>query len=103
MSDNNEINNSSGLRVTLFGSTGKLGLMMGEKLGRMGSEMVYPQRYKNQFREESEFLQMTGTKGHVYIHKRTNFNNPNILRRLMQNSNVIVNLIGPSYKCRTIE
>lgn len=36
------INSRSGLMVTLFGSTGKLGLILSEKLGRIGSDLVLP-------------------------------------------------------------
>lgn len=46
---------------------------------------------------------MTGNTGQVFIYKKTNFNNADVLRRSMKHSNVVVNLIGPTYNCRKIE
>ena len=103
VNDDLKINSRSGLMVTLFGSTGKLGLIVSERLGKIGSDMVLPQRFSSQYREDVEFLYLTGNTGQMYIYKKTNFNNPHQLRKLIQNSNVVVNMIGPNYNCRKLE
>lgn len=87
----------------MFGSTSNIGTIIGDKLGGIGSDMTYPQRFTHEFIEEAEFLEMTGNTGQVYIYKKTNFDNPHILRKLIKPSNVVVNLIGPRYTYQKIE
>lgn len=40
---------------------------------------------------------MTGNVGSVYVHPNSNLRNPSLIRKLIEPSNVVVNLCGPNY------
>ena len=46
---------------------------------------------------------MSGNVGSTYVHKNSNLRNPSLIRKLVEQSNVVVNLCGPGYTCHKWE
>lgn len=92
----------SNLSVTLFGATGKIGPRIGYEFGSIGSDLIFP--YRNDiYNETTVFLKMAGHLGQTYVYPYTNFDDPGVMRRLIKESNVVVNMIGPSYRINKLE
>jgi hypothetical protein len=69
--------------------------MIGYKLGVIGSDLIYPLRSSFVINENLEFLRLSGNVGSTYIHKDSNLKNPSLIRKLVEESNVVINLCGP--------
>lgn len=72
-------------------------MIIGYKLGSIGSDLIYPLRSSSYFHENLEFIRMTGNVGSVYVHPNSNLRNPSLIWKLIEPSNVVVNLCGPNY------
>lgn len=94
---------NSGLRLTIFGASGRLGNSVGGALGMMGSDIIYPVKDTFLFNESVAWLKVGGNLGQIVINKKTNLNDPNIMRKLIKPSNVVINMIGAKTTCRTEE
>ncbi len=60
----------------------------------MGSDIIFPVRQTFVTNEMEKHLMCTGNIGQIYVHKNTNFRDPHHIKRLLMNSNVVVNLLG---------
>lgn len=96
--DVESVNSISGIRATIFGGTGFLGHAIAAKLGSISSDMIFPHCHYYLFDDHVKRLRLMGNLGMTYVLNHTNFEDPNILRRSMEHSNVAINCIGPRKK-----
>jgi len=88
-------NSISGIRATVFGATGFLGPYIGASMGYIGSDIVYPHNHRYVYDDEVKELKLTGSSGQTWLIKQMNYDDLKMIDRVIANSNVVVNLIGP--------
>lgn len=86
----------NGLVVTIFGSTGFLGIYVANKFGKIGSQTI--NCYRGDFYPTRE-LKVTGDLGQVLFHFY-NLRDEDSIREAVKHSNVVVNLVGRSWETR---
>ena len=95
ISDNGvNLSGNSGIRATIFGATGFLGPYIGQILGRIGSDVIFPHQNHRPFNDEVKELKLCATSGMSYIQPNMDFDDLDMLDRMIQNSNVVINLVG---------
>ena len=85
----------SGIRATIFGATGFLGPYMGAILGYIGSDLLFPHNHRYVYDDEVKELKLCGATGTSWSIKQMNFDDLKMIDRVIANSNVVINLIGP--------
>lgn len=93
-------NSVSGIRATIFGATGFMGPFMGAILGQISSDLVFPHCHRYPYDDEVKELRLTASLGKAYLAKHMNFDDLKQIDRVMQNSNVVINLVGPRKNVR---
>lgn len=88
-------NNISGIRATIFGATGFMGPYIGSVLGYISSDVLFPHSHRYPYDDEVKELKLCANLGYSYIVKHMNFDDPKMIDRVIQNSNVVINLVGP--------
>lgn len=86
----------SGTVATVFGATGFLGRYVVNRLGRIGSQIVVPHRC-DQY--DLMYLRPMGDLGQI-IFLEWNPKDRDSTRRALENSNVVINLVGREWETR---
>lgn len=86
----------SGVVATVFGATGFVGRYVVNRLGKIGSQVIIPYRG-----EESGYrhLKLLGDLGQI-VPIWYNIRNMDSIKRAMQHSNVVINLVGKNCETR---
>ena len=100
---NAAFNTTSGISATIFGATGFMGNNIAHSLGKIGSDLICPSKALYSFCDNVKDLRLSSPVGFVYVNHHTNFNDPKTIRRLVEKSNVVINLIGPRRTANTFE
>lgn len=93
-------NSISGIRATIFGATGTVGSFVGSKLGYISSDVVFPTTSVFPYIDELKELKLCTALGKSWIVKNMNFNDEQMVERMVANSNVVINLCGPRKKVK---
>ena len=93
----------SGIRATIFGATGFLGPYVGAALGYISSDIIFPHCHECPYDDEVKELKLSGGSGYTFIVKNMDFNDKNMIDRVIKNSNVVINLVGPRTKLKKRE
>lgn len=80
----------SGVTATVFGATGFLGRYLVNELGKIGSQVIIPYRCTEQ---ATAHLRVMGDLGQIVLDPY-NPNDPESIKKYVQDSNVVINLIG---------
>lgn len=86
----------NGTVVTIFGSTGFLGPMVGYNFGKVGSQIIYC--YRGDFYPAMR-LKPSGDLGQV-LFQFYHLGDDEAIRKAMKYSNVVVNLVGRFYETK---
>lgn len=86
----------SGVVATVFGATGFLGRYVVNRLGRIGSQVIIPYRC-DQY--DIMYLRPMGDLGQLQF-MEWNARDTDSIRRALQYSNVVINLVGKEYETR---
>lgn len=86
----------SGVIATVFGSTGFLGRYVVNQLGRVGSQVIATWRGDEL---DARHLKLMGDLGQI-IPFEIELRHQESLRKAMENSNVVINLLGKNYPTR---
>ncbi|XP_040834698.1 NADH dehydrogenase [ubiquinone] 1 alpha subcomplex subunit 9, mitochondrial [Ochotona curzoniae] len=89
----------SGLVATVFGATGFLGRYVVNHLGRMGSQVIVPYRCDMY---DIMHLRPMGDLGQI-IFLEWNGRDKDSIRRAVQHSNVVINLVGREWETRNFD
>ncbi|XP_007527887.1 NADH dehydrogenase [ubiquinone] 1 alpha subcomplex subunit 9, mitochondrial [Erinaceus europaeus] len=89
----------SGVVATVFGATGFLGRYVVNHLGRMGSQVIIPYRCDTY---DLMHLRPMGDLGQI-IFLEWNGRNKDSIRRTVEHSNVVINLIGKDWETRNFD
>lgn len=63
-------------------------------LGRIGSDVLFPHQNHRPFNDEVKELKLCATSGMSYIQPLMDFNDLDMIDRMVKNSNVVINLVG---------
>ncbi|XP_058138600.1 NADH dehydrogenase [ubiquinone] 1 alpha subcomplex subunit 9, mitochondrial [Dasypus novemcinctus] len=86
----------SGIVATVFGATGFLGRYVVNHLGRMGSQVIIPYRCDTY---DLMHLRPMGDLGQI-IFLEWNARNKDSIRRAVEHSNVVINLVGRDWETK---
>ncbi|XP_075459181.1 NADH dehydrogenase [ubiquinone] 1 alpha subcomplex subunit 9, mitochondrial [Ascaphus truei] len=86
----------SGVVATVFGATGFLGRYVVNRLGRIGSQVILPYRC-DQY--DLMYLRPMGDLGQI-IFMEWNSKDKDATRRALENSNVVINLLGREWETK---
>ncbi|XP_053317971.1 NADH dehydrogenase [ubiquinone] 1 alpha subcomplex subunit 9, mitochondrial [Spea bombifrons] len=86
----------SGIVATVFGATGFLGRYVVNRLGRIGSQVIIPHRC-DQY--DIMYLRPMGDLGQL-IFMEWNARDKDSIRRAIENSNVVINLVGREWETK---
>ncbi|KAF7248066.1 NADH dehydrogenase [ubiquinone] 1 alpha subcomplex subunit 9, mitochondrial [Varanus komodoensis] len=86
----------SGITATVFGATGFLGRYVVNHLGRIGSQVIIPYRC-DQY--DLMYLRPMGDLGQL-IFMEWDSHNKDSTRRVLEHSNVVINLVGKEWETR---
>ncbi|XP_062050745.1 NADH dehydrogenase [ubiquinone] 1 alpha subcomplex subunit 9, mitochondrial [Lepus europaeus] len=89
----------SGVVATVFGATGFLGRYVVNHLGRMGSQVIIPYRCDTY---DIMYLRPMGDLGQI-IFLEWNGRDKDSIRRAVQHSNVVINLVGREWETRNFD
>lgn len=89
----------SGVVATVFGATGFLGRYVVNHLGRMGSQVIIPYRCDTY---DIMHLRPMGDLGQI-IFLEWNGRDKDSIRRAVQHSNVVINLVGREWETRNFD
>ncbi|KAM9672366.1 NADH dehydrogenase [ubiquinone] 1 alpha subcomplex subunit 9, mitochondrial [Trichechus inunguis] len=89
----------SGVVATVFGATGFLGRYIVNHLGRMGSQVIIPYRCDAY---ELMYLRPMGDLGQI-IFLEWNGRDKDSIRRAVEHSNVVINLVGREWETRNFD
>lgn len=89
----------SGVVATVFGATGFLGRYVVNHLGRMGSQVIIPYRCDTY---DYMHLRPMGDLGQI-IFLEWNVRNKDSIRRAVENSNVVINLVGRDWETKNFD
>ncbi|NP_001082699.1 NADH:ubiquinone oxidoreductase subunit A9 L homeolog [Xenopus laevis] len=87
---------NSGVVATVFGATGFLGRYLVNRLGRVGSQVVIPYRCEPY---DIMYLRPMGDLGQL-IFMDWNAKDKDTIRKALENSNVVINLIGKEWETK---
>jgi len=96
-------NNISGIRATIFGATGFMGPFIGSVLGYISSDVVFPHCHRYPYDDEVKELKLCANLGQSFIIKHMNFDDLKMIDRVIANSNVVINLVGPRKNIRKMK
>uniref|UniRef100_A0A8C5PDJ8 NADH dehydrogenase [ubiquinone] 1 alpha subcomplex subunit 9, mitochondrial n=1 Tax=Leptobrachium leishanense TaxID=445787 RepID=A0A8C5PDJ8_9ANUR len=86
----------SGVVATVFGATGFLGRYVVNRLGRIGSQVIIPYRCEPY---DLMYLRPMGDLGQL-IFMEWDSRDKDSIRRAVENSNVVINLVGREYETK---
>ncbi|EPQ14420.1 NADH dehydrogenase [ubiquinone] 1 alpha subcomplex subunit 9, mitochondrial isoform X1 [Myotis lucifugus] len=89
----------SGVVATVFGATGFLGRYVVNHLGRMGSQVIIPYRCDTY---DYMHLRPMGDLGQI-IFLEWNARNKDSIRRAVEHSNVVINLVGRDWETKNFD
>ncbi|XP_006754928.1 PREDICTED: NADH dehydrogenase [ubiquinone] 1 alpha subcomplex subunit 9, mitochondrial [Myotis davidii] len=89
----------SGVVATVFGATGFLGRYVVNHLGRMGSQVIIPYRCDTY---DYMHLRPMGDLGQI-IFLEWNARNKDSIRRAVEHSNVVINLVGREWETKNFD
>lgn len=92
----------SGIWATIFGGSGLMGNYIGSKLGYIGSNLIFPvtTEYKYHHADDIKELKMCAATGKSWLHRDMNYKDQDMIERMVNNSNVVINLLGPRKKIK---
>jgi len=93
-------NSISGIRATIFGATGFLGPYIGAVLGYISSDVIFPHNHRYPYDDEVKELKLCASLGQSWIARHMIFEDDKMLDRVIANSNVVINLVGPRRNIR---
>ena len=85
----------SGIRATIFGATGFAGPYIGTALGMIGSDLLFPHNHEQWWNDEVKTLKLCAPVGNAYTLPKFNLDDEDLMDRVIKNSNVVINLLGP--------
>ncbi|KAG8438857.1 hypothetical protein GDO86_005155 [Hymenochirus boettgeri] len=88
---------SSGIVATVFGSSGFLGRYVVNGLGKIGSQVILPHRCDPY---DIKHLRPMGDLGQLIFMEWNSKDNKDATRKLLENSNVVINLIGKEWETK---
>ena len=92
---------SSGIRATIFGATGFMGPYIGSAIGYIGSDLIFPHSHHFTYDDEVKELKLCAGTGQSYLVKHMDFDDLKMIDRVIANSNVVINLLGPRKKIKS--
>ena len=95
-------NSISGIRATIFGATGFMGPFIGSALGYIGSDLIFPHCHQYIYDDEVKELKLCAGSGQSFLVRHMNFDDLKMIDRVIANSNVVINLLGPRKKIKNI-
>ena len=87
----NDPSSSPKIRVTIFGASSQLSPSLGNLFGDLGAQISFPTRTSAKW---VDHLKACVAYKNIAIPEYINYSDPNIIEKLIENSNVVVNLIG---------
>ena len=107
----------SGNVVTVFGANGMIGRILANRLGKEGSQLIVPYRGDpwdvrsiklvgdlGQVLFQVNFAELCNFKGwcliNSYIQQEIDVRNPDLIRKAIQYSNIVINALGTDYETR---
>lgn len=72
-----------------------MGPYVGASLGYISSDVIFPHCHKYAFDDHVKELKLCGATGYTYLVRHMNFEDLRMIDRVIANSNVVINLIGP--------
>lgn len=90
----------SGVRATIFGATGFIGPYAGAILGYIGSDLIFPHNHEYIYDDDVKELRLCAGTGYAQLVKHFDFDDPDMYDRVVKNSNVVINLVGPRLKVK---
>lgn len=72
-------------------------------MGTIGSDLIFPHNHLFIYDTHVKELPLCGVNGYVQVVKGMDFNDLDMIDRVIKNSNVVINLIGPSPKVKKME
>jgi NADH dehydrogenase (ubiquinone) 1 alpha subcomplex subunit 9 len=93
----------SGIRATIFGATGFMGPYIGSAIGYIGSDLIFPHDHRFLYDDEVKELKLCAGTGQSYLVRDMDFDDLKMIDRVIANSNVVINLLGPRKKVKNIK
>ena len=87
----NDPSSSPQLRVTIFGASSQLSPSIANLLGCLGAQISFPTRTSAKW---VDHLKPSAAYKSIAFPQFIDFKDPNIIEKLIENSNVVINLIG---------
>jgi len=80
-----------------------MGPYIGSVLGYISSDVLFPHCHRYTYDDEVKELKLCGNLGYSFIVKHMNFEDPKMIDRVIQNSNVVINLVGPRKNIKRLD
>jgi nucleoside-diphosphate-sugar epimerase len=64
-------------------------------LGQIGSDLIFPHDHHFAYNDEVKELRLCAAIGNTAVHRDMSFENRDMIDWTMENSNVVINLLGP--------
>lgn len=93
----------SGIRATIFGATGFMGPYVGAALGYISSDLVFPHVHIYPYDDDLKELKLCAGSGQSFLVRHMNFEDVKMIDRVIANSNVVINLVGPRKNIKNIK
>lgn len=72
-----------------------MGPYIGSILGSISSDLIFPHIHKYSYDDDVKELKLCAGSGYSFIVKHMDFDNMEMIDRVIKNSNVVINLVGP--------
>ena len=92
----------SGIRATIFGATGFIGPYVGSALGYIGSDLIFPHCHHYIYDDDVKELKLCAGTGQSFLVRHMNFEDLKMIDRVIANSNVVINLLGPMKSAKNL-
>lgn len=82
-----------------------MGNYIGSKLGYIGSNLIFPVTTEHKYHHADDIkeLKMCASTGKSWVHRDMNYKDQDMIERMVNNSNVVINLLGPRKKVKKRE
>lgn len=65
--------------------------------------MIFPHNHEYIYDDEVKELKLCGASGYTHLVKHFDFDDPKMYDRVIKNSNVVINLVGPRHSVKSRE
>lgn len=101
--DQGERHSMSGIRATIFGATGFMGPYVGAALGYISSDLIFPHNHRYPYDDDLKELKLCAASGQAFLVRHMNFEDLKMIDRVIANSNVVINMVGPRKNIKYIK